>query len=174
MRSALLPALGIVGYPLILLGGISIFGLSSLAALEMVSANAGRFTTPASGQPDFNLPPVEQIGTLAPVRAEPKAAPVEAAAPESSIVAVAPPQHQVAVSLSAPEGTPSTVDVPAQGQGRIGSQAVNVRASPSKTGVVLGVLNAGSPVRVGEDVGGWIHVWFEGGDGWVYKTYLAG
>jgi hypothetical protein len=29
-------------------------------------------------------------------------------------------------------------------------------------------------VRIGENVGGWVHVYFEGGDGWVYESYLGG
>ena len=67
-----------------------------------------------------------------------------------------------------------TADLDATGTGSIGSLAVNVRAAPSKTGAKIGVLNAGSTVRIGENVDGWIHVFFSGGDGWVYQTYLAG
>lgn len=171
MRSLILPALGYLGYPLAVVGAILVFSASSLIALDMISANIGKIVVPATSSPDFNLPPVEQIGSLAPPSVEPvPATPV--ALPESSIVAVAPPSGAVAVTLTAPEASAdSSIDTNAL-SGRVGSQAVNVRSGPSKTAVTLGVLNAGSPVGIGEDVGGWIHVTFAGGDGWVYKTYL--
>jgi hypothetical protein len=100
------------------------------------------------------------------------------AEPESSIVAVAPPTQAVAVTLAAPGpelgDTFEAVEPPGLGAGYIGGLAVNVRAAPSKTGAKIGVLNAGSAVRIGENVGGWVHVFFSGGDGWVYQSYLAG
>jgi hypothetical protein len=171
MRSAILPALGYAGYPLILVGAIAVFGLSSVLALDMVRAQVEQSAAPAmAASPDFNLPPVQQIGSLTPPRVDVEpAAPV---GPESSIVAVAPPEGGVAVTLTTPEASSSSsIDAGAL-TGRVGSQAVNVRSGPSKTATTLGVLNAGSPVGIGEDVGGWIHVSFAGGDGWVYKTYL--
>jgi hypothetical protein len=172
MRPFILPLLGYAGYPMIVLGAIAVFGLSSLFALEMVSAHVVASITPVASSPDFNLPPVQQIGSLAPAPVEPDPAPEETA-PESSIAEVAPPSQTVAVSVARPLATTfAAVETPAGGSSRIGAQAVNVRASPSKTGVVLGVLNAGSPVRTGENVGGWIHVYFDGGDGWVYQDFL--
>jgi hypothetical protein len=173
MRSFILPLLGYAGYPMIVLGAIGVFGLSSLFTLEMVSAHVVASIAPVASSPDFNLPPVQQIGSLAPAPVDPDPAPEEAA-PESSIAEVAPPSEAVAVSVARPLATTfaAVETTPAAGSSRIGAQAVNVRASPSKTGVVLGVLNAGSPVRTAENVGGWIHVYFEGGDGWVYQDFL--
>lgn len=180
IRPALLPVLGYAGYPLAIAGGLLIFGTCSLLTLDMISANIGKATAPIAASADFNVPPVEQIGSLAPPPAVAEAAPAPVAEPESSIVAVAPPTERVAVALTPAEATApaetsfATVEPPGLGSGSIGGQAVNVRATPSKTGAKIGVLNAGSAVRIGENVGGWIHVYFSGGDGWVYQSYLAG
>ena len=169
-RSTLLPVLGYAGYPLAIAGALLIFGTCSLLTLNMITANLGQVTSPVAASPDFNVPPVEQIGSLVPPAAAVSAEPVTPAEPESGIVAVAPPQQTVAPT----DTSFDTVEPPGLGSSFIGSQAVNVRGGPSKTGVVLGVLNAGSSVRTGENVGGWVHVYFEGGDGWVYESYLAG
>lgn len=175
MRPAILPIIGYAGYPLAIIGGALVFAASSLLTLDMISAHVSTLSAPAAASPDFNLPPVEQIGTLNPAPAEPKPAPAQPVLPESSIADIAPPDHTVAVALAAPEATSITnVQPPGLGSARIGAQAVNVRAAPNKNGAKLGVLNAGSSVRIGENQGGWIHVYFEGGDGWVYQTYLAG
>jgi len=174
-RSALLPVLGYAGYPLAIAGALLIFGASSLLTLDMIAANMGQVTTPIAASADFNVPPVQQIGSLTPPpapRAQETA--VAAPAPESSIVAVAPPAETVAVALAPPESSIATIEPPGLGSSQIGGQAVNVRATPSKTGAKIGVLNAGSAVRIGENIGGWIHVYFSGGDGWVYQSYLAG
>jgi hypothetical protein len=171
MRSFILPALGYLGYPMAVAGGLLVFATSSVFTLQMISANIGGMTSPIAASPNFNVPAVEQIGSLQPPSAariaEATTAPAE---PESSIVAVAPPDHTVAVGLTTPDAS-ADFDAGAL-SGRVGSQAVNVRAGPSKTAVTLGVLNAGTPVGIGENVGGWIHVSFNGGDGWVYKSYL--
>ena len=176
MRSLILPALGYLGYPMAVAGGVLVFMTCSVLTLDMVSRNMGQVVVPIAASPDFNVPAIEQIGSIEPPSAAvatAQAAPVE---PESSIVAVAPPTQAVAVTLEAPQlgDTFEAVEPPGLGTGYIGGLAVNVRAAPSKTGAKIGVLNAGSSVRVGENVGGWVHVFFSGGDGWVYQTYLAG
>lgn len=179
-RSALLPVLGYAGYPLAIAGALLIFGTCSLLTLNMITANMAPEASPVAVSPDFNVPPVEQIGSLAPAPTAVAQLPTTPSEPESSIVAVAPPEQRVAVALTPEPGLVApddnsfeTVEPPGLGASQIGSQAVNVRATPSKTGVVLGVLNAGSSVRIGENVGGWVHVYFDGGDGWVYQSYLA-
>ena len=137
----------------------------------MVAANAHQFTSPVAVRADFNLPPVTQIGSIDP----PKVDVNLPAKRESSFVDLAPPQHNVAVALAAPaDGStfPAVVEAGALSDGRIGPQAVNVRAGASKTAGKLGVLDAGAPVRMGENDGGWIHVYYDGGDGWVYSSYL--
>lgn len=175
-RSVILPILGYAGYPLAVVGATLVFASSSLLTLQMISAHVGAMTRPITSSPDFNLPPVEQIGSLETARSSEVPAPqVAAVEPESSIAAVAPPDHTVAVAVAAPEATPITaVEPPGLVTARIGPQAVNVRAAPSKTGAKIGVLDAGARVRIGQNEGGWIHVFFEGGDGWVYQSYLAG
>ena len=176
MRSLILPALGYLGYPMAVAGGVLVFGTCSVLTLDMISRNMGQVVTPIAANADFNVPPVAQIGSIEPAAPVETAEAAPAAEPESSIVAVAPPTQAVAVTLTAPAlgDTFEAVEPPGLGSGYIGGLAVNVRAAPSKTGAKIGVLNAGSDVRIGENVGGWVHVFFSGGDGWVYETYLAG
>lgn len=167
-RVPILPILGYLGYPLAVAGGVLIFATCSLLTLNMITANMVDVVVPIPASPDFNVAPVAQIGTLTLPSAEPTpAAPAE---PESSIVAVPPPDHAVAVAVTAPETSTDFEETSISG--RIGRLAVNVRGGPSKDAVKIGVLNAGTPVGIGENVGGWIHVSFSGGDGWVYKSYL--
>ena len=176
MRTLILPALGYLGYPMAVGGAVLVFMTCSVLTLDMVSSNMGQVVAPIAASPNFNVPAVEQIGSIEPPGVSVATAQAAPAEPESSIVAVAPPTQTVAVSLSAPApgDTFQAVEPPGLGSGFIGGLAVNVRAAPSKTGAKIGVLNAGSSVRVGENVGGWVHVFFSGGDGWVYQTYLAG
>ena len=182
MIRSVVPILGYAGYPLAIAGGLLIFGTCSLLTLDMVSANIAKTTAPIAASADFNVPPVQQIGSLdREAAAAAKTEPAPRPQPESSIVAVAPPTERVAVALTpaepgaAPVETSfASIDPPGLGSGSIGGQAVNVRAAPSRTGARIGVLNAGSPVRIGENIDGWIHVYYAGGDGWVYQSYLAG
>jgi hypothetical protein len=177
MRALILPALGYLGYPMAVAGGLLVFGTCSLLTLDMVARNMGQVVAPASLSPDFNVPAIEQIGSIEPPAPAQTAQAAGIEEPQSSIVAVAPPAQTVAVTLAAPEpdaATFATLEPPGLGSGFIGDLAVNVRAAPSKTGAKIGVLNAGSAVRIGENVDGWVHVFFSGGDGWVYETYLAG
>ena len=168
IRPAILPILGYLGYPLAVAGGVLIFASCSLLTLNMITANMVDVVVPIPAREDFNVEAVKQIGSLTLPSAEP--APATVAEPESSIVAVAPPDHTVAVAVTTPE--PSTDFEATALSGRIGGLAVNVRSGPSKDAVKIGVLNAGTPVGIGENVGGWVHVSFNGGDGWVYKSYL--
>jgi hypothetical protein len=175
-RSAfVIPVLGYLGYPLAVAGGLLIFGTCSLLTLDMISANIDSVVTPIAASADFNVPPVAQIGSLGPAEAAEEPAPAPVPVPETSILTIAPPQQPVAIEVApVAAATIATIEPPGLGSGQVGDQAVNVRAAPSKDGAKLGVLNAGSAVRLGENTDGWVHVFFSGGDGWVYETYLAG
>jgi len=176
-RSAIvIPVLGYLGYPLAVAGGLLIFGTCSLLTLDMITANIGNVSSPIAASADFNVPPVTQIGSLGPAQAaEVTPTPVAQAVPESSFVAVAPPQQTASFEVAAAEPADiATLEPPGLGNGRIGDQAVNVRAAPSKNGARKGVLKAGSPVRIGENTGHVVQVQQPGREGWVYQTYLAG
>jgi uncharacterized protein YraI len=81
---------------------------------------------------------------------------------------IVPPGGSVAVALAVPaDSTPTTLPA------RIGNAAVNLRSGPSKSAASLGVLDAGTPVRLGEEQHGWVNVLAEGGRGWVYERYLV-
>ena len=148
--------------------------------LSLFSSNAHKLTKPIAAEPNFNMPPVRQIGELDPFAVVPKSTPLE-----SAPIAPAQAQTTTDVALRQPADvsgplsnasadaaeTASPVDLR---PGRIGKSAVNVRSGPSKTNAKLGVLSAGAEVGIGETDGGWVHVWHAGGDGWVYSDYLAG
>ncbi|HZY68280.1 MAG TPA: SH3 domain-containing protein [Devosia sp.] len=162
-----------LSYPLALTGAIAAFGLASSTGLGIVSANMGSLIAPVAVRPDFNLPPVTQIGSLTPPARAAEPQPAQAAESASSIVDVAPPGHTVAVALEQPAVAPAeTLAAPNRSTGRVGAQAVNVRAAASKSSSTVGVLQAGTPVNMGENRGGWIYVTFAGGDGWVYSDFL--
>lgn len=49
-------------------------------------------------------------------------------------------------------------------------EALNLRSGPSKNDPILMTLPAGTTVTLGRD--GWLPVWFEGRQGWMYSEYL--
>jgi SH3-like domain-containing protein len=169
----LLPIVPFAKYSLAVTGAVLIFGVSSHGALNLVSANAHRMTQPVALSGDFNLPPVQQIAELTPIVVEP-GTPLNDGAGSM----VTSPGQRVQVAL-APEADVSPGDLtspaPMSGlrPGRIGPDAVNVRAGASKSAHKLGVLEAGAPVMIGRNEGGWVEVQFEGGSGWVYSSYLV-
>jgi hypothetical protein len=123
---------------------------------------------------DFNLPPVKQIANLKPVAVEPIKPRNDGG---TSIVTLDRPAQTVQVALAPTDGGSFTTVTVAKGDlrpGRIGPEAVNVRAGASKSAAKIGVLQAGAQVLMGGSDGGWVKVQFEGGSGWVYKSYLAG
>jgi SH3-like domain-containing protein len=172
--STLLPIASMLKWPATIVGAVLVFGLSTDGTLSLVSSNAHKMARPVQAAPSFSLPPVKQIGELNTFKVEPKAPPAVATA-----TAVAPaPSATMEVALRQPaEVTPESVVAPLPTglvPGNVGSSAVNVRAAPSKNSAKIGLLSAGAPVRMGENSGGWVHVWYDGGDGWVYSTYLGG
>lgn len=82
--------------------------------------------------------------------------------------AVAAEQLQVAAGKS-----PNSAIPPGLNQARIAAP-VNMRTGPSKSSATLSVLPAGTEVAVAETVRGWVHIYTEGSEGWVYATYLSG
>jgi len=75
----------------------------------------------------------------------------------------------------APAIQATVLSIKAQGfaTDRIGATAVNVRSDASKSSARLFVLRPDVPVRVGERRGGWVHVYADAGDGWIYRTFLG-
>lgn len=167
------PALAFAKYPLAVTGAALLFGVSSHGALSMLSANAHKFTQPVTLSGDFNLPPVKQIADLKPVAVEPIKPRNDGG---TSIVTLDRPAQTVQVALAPTDGGSFATVPVAKGDlrtGRIGPEAVNVRAGASKGSAKIGVLQAGASVRMGRNDGGWVEVQFDGGAGWVYKSYLA-
>lgn len=160
--AALLPFLALAKYPLAVTGAVLVFGVSSHSALSLIAANAGSWTRPIALSGDFNLPPVQQLADLTQVTVEP-VKPINDGAASMGV-----PAQTVQVAL-ATDGLASGNLRP----GRIGPEAVNVRAAASKSSAKLGVLAAGAPVKIGRTERGWVELEFEGGSGWVYSSYLA-
>lgn len=166
--TALLPVLAFAKYPLAVTGAVLVFGVSSHSALSLIAANARNWTQPVALSGDFNLPPVQQLADLEPVIVEP-VKPINDGAGSMGIV----PAQTVKVALAPDAGSMTELPMANLRPGRIGVDAVNVRAGASKDAAKLGVLKAGAPVMIGRNVGGWVEVQFEGGSGWVYSSYLA-
>jgi uncharacterized protein YgiM (DUF1202 family) len=160
--SALLPLFAFAKYPLALAGAVLFFVVSSHSALSLISVHAGRMVQPVGVRGDFNLPPVQQIGELTPIAVEP-VKPINDGAGSMGIALAQ--TMQVALAPDGPAGKLRP--------GRIGRDAVNVRAAASKSSAKIGVLQAGVAVMMGRTDRGWVEVQFEGGAGWVYSSYLA-
>jgi SH3-like domain-containing protein len=98
------------------------------------------------------------------------AGPAPVAAPPAAIatkwqtqVALAPAQ-----TVSSPLPSPETLK-----DDRVASQGVNVRSAASKDALKLFALAPDSSVRTAETVSGWVHIYADAGDGWVYSSLLA-
>jgi uncharacterized protein YgiM (DUF1202 family) len=67
-----------------------------------------------------------------------------------------------------------SVDVPMLPMEIVTAQSLNVRAEPTKTGMILGSLKKGTEVRVLEEKDGWKRVQSDGAapEGWVHGDYL--
>lgn len=173
--AALLPALSLVKYPLAVTGAVVVFGVSSHGALSLIAANADKFTQPVTLSGDFNLPPVKQLADLTPVAVEPTK-PINDGG--SSIVTLPRPDQTTQVALAPNDAgsfTGTSLPLPSGDMrpGRVGPDAVNVRAGASKNSPKIGTLQAGAPVMMGANNSGWVAVQFEGGAGWVYQSYLT-
>jgi uncharacterized protein YgiM (DUF1202 family) len=68
------------------------------------------------------------------------------------------------------------LDVPMLPMETVTAKSLNVRAEPTKTGMVLGSLKKGTEVRVLEEKDGWKKVQSDGAapEGWVHGDYLKG
>jgi hypothetical protein len=158
--TALLTALAFVRYPAVIVGAVAVFGFSSQSALSLLATNAGQFTKPIAVSKSFNLPPPVQLADLTPKRVAPSKPRNDGA---GSMGIESPAAATVALAVD----TMST-SLPA----RIGPSAVNLRARASKSSSALGVLDAGTPVRLGREDHGWVEVSANGLTGWVYNRYL--
>jgi SH3-like domain-containing protein len=150
--------------PIVTFGGI---GLVVLPADFHAAAEKPLVSpAPVTMKPAFNAPamPVEALNK-APTVSEPM--PVPAAAAVTSQAAWRPSQAIMPVAVAAasaePAGLPSD---------RINA-AVNVRAAGRKGAPVLFVLPSGTPVRVAGTEGGWVHIFSDKGEGYVYASFIG-
>jgi SH3-like domain-containing protein len=165
---AALSALSLLKWPLTIAGAALFFGLSTEGTLSLVASNADKLTKPIGAKPSFNLPPVRQIGEIKPLAVAPKARLDDGGSGIPTWMA------GTALGTTLPQQFKND-NVPTDTtSARVGKSSVNVRAAPLKGSDKLGVLGAGTPVRIGEAKGGWLRVWYDGGTGWVYSSYLEG
>jgi len=121
---------------------------------------------PKVSMPAPKLLSTEAIAALpAPVASQPVT--TDAAAPSS--------MEPITVAAT----TDATASVPDAGlaalqDAQIGSSGVNVRAGASKDFAVLFTLQPGASVKTRETLNGWVHVFTDNGDGWIYSSYLGG
>ncbi len=162
--TTLLAALALIRYPAVIVGAIAVFGLSSQSALSLIAAHADRFTRPIAADRSFSVPAPVQLADLTP----PRVVPTKPRNDGAGSMGTVPAAGAIEVALAVPADTDETT-LPA----RIGDAAVNLRSGPSKSSNTLGVLDAGTPVRLGEERRGWVNVFADGRSGWVYERYLV-
>lgn len=160
--TTLLAALALIRYPAVIVGAVAMFGLSSQSALSLIAAHADQFTRPIAADRSFSVPAPVQLADLTPPRVAPAKPRNDGAGSMGTVPAAA-----VAVALAGAESSATTLPA------RIGNAAVHLRSGPSKSARSLGVLDAGMPVRLGEEQHGWVNVFAEGRSGWVYERYLV-
>jgi uncharacterized protein YraI len=56
------------------------------------------------------------------------------------------------------------------GASAVVKEALNLRAGPSKNEAIIMTVPAGTVVQLGQD--GWLPVWHEGRQGWMYAEFL--
>lgn len=140
---------------------------------------------------DIARQPAAPVANPVRARSVPAPAPIKpvitmgASAPQSAEVATASPvtppsgsrpwvTTAQAAEVSMASQAQTSVPTPEGARPARVASAVNLRSSPSKTAASIIVLQAGTEVRVAEAVRGWVHVYTEAGEGWIYSTYLAG
>ena len=121
-------------------------------------------------------PPVIAAGTLN--MASSSSIPYVGADAQTQVAAVAAPDLRPSVQPAALEtpvgGTPAVAPAGDKMANRIAYSGVNVRSAADKGADKLFVLPPGAAVQSAESINGWVHVYADQGDGWVYKTYLLG
>ena len=144
------------------------------AAANTVSAKSAP-AVPVKAAAVLPPPPVIPAGTLNMSSSIPY---VGADAAAAQVAAAAAPDLRASVQPAALE-TPATVAPATAPAGdkiaaRVAASGVNVRSAADKDAGKLFVLAPGASVQTAESINGWVHVYADQGDGWVYKTYLLG
>jgi SH3-like domain-containing protein len=165
-------ALSLRNRVLVTLAAFGAIGLSILPA-DFEAVQSARLVEPVKAAPAFNAPPIPQEALAkAPVVSSPE--PLPAAAPaqaslnwrsvQTGLVQPAQVQQAALVTTSAEPPNLRTDTV---------NSAVNVHIDGRKGSPVTFVLAAGTAVRVAESNGGWVHVYSDRGEGWVYSTFVG-
>jgi SH3-like domain-containing protein len=150
--------------PLAAFGGI---GVAVLPADFRAAPDLKTLSSPAATlKPSFNVAPLPaEALNKAPTISSPPA-PVAVSAPVAASTAAWPPAWTTRVATATPaEPANLTVDHV--------NGAVNVRAAGQKGAPVLFVLPAGAEVRVADTAGGWVHIFADQGEGWVYSSFIG-
>jgi len=156
--------------PLVLVGaGIVALLPSDFKAAASMTATAAvaQPAIPKVSMPAPKLLSAEAIAALpAPVSSQ-QPVPTDAAAPST--------MEPIPVAAT----TDSSASMPDAGlaalqDAQIGGSGVNVRAGASKDFSVLFTLQPGASVKTRETINGWVHVFTDNGDGWIYASYLGG
>lgn len=153
--------------PLLAFGGIGLAILpADFHAISNVKVVGAR---PAKTAPSFNVAPM-------PIEAIHKAPAISEPLPVQTVTASVEPGNDLRSPAESWQTAwvirlPPTPAAPANLE-RVNA-AVNVRADGRKGAPILFVLPAGSEVRTAERQGGWVHIYSDQGEGWIFSSFIG-
>ena len=156
--------------PLLAFGGIGLAVLpADLHAVQEVKSVAAAAPKPS---PSFNVAPMPvQVINKAPVISPPLPA-VETTPAATAASAASAPTGTWASASTTVIASASPAEPADLSSDRV-KAAVNVRAEGRKGSPVLFVLPAGAQVRIAESEGGWVHVYSDQGEGWIFSSFVG-
>lgn len=137
----------------------SVTGLTDLKGFVMKAYLSGTYDEAMAAQPSETAAPAE-------------AAPAEAAPAEAAPAEAAPAQEAAAQPAPA-EAAPAPASTASGPQVTVTSDA-NIRAEAIETGNVVGVVNAGTTVTQIGSADGWVQVDYNGVQGYIKASMVAG
>jgi SH3-like domain-containing protein len=154
--------------PLALVGAgiVALLPSDFKAAASSMNASTS-ITQPATGKVSMPAPKLLTVAIAQPAPTIGDATPSqpEAVAPSSTTA------NSVADSAASQSPDPGLAQLR---DAQIGTSGVNVRAGASGNFAVLFTLAPGASIRTRETLNGWVHVYADSADGWIYASYLAG
>jgi SH3-like domain-containing protein len=141
-------------------------GLSILPA-DLDAVQSVKPVIAAKPAPTFNAPPIPQEAlNKAPILAS-----AAVSRPAETVTSWRPlqasPTQPVVMQAALASSVPSDLRADTV------NSAVNVRTEGKKGSPVLFVLPAGAAVQVAETNDGWVHVYSDRGEGWVYSSFIG-
>jgi uncharacterized protein YraI len=148
------------------------FGIIALLPSDFKAASSSMNATAAVTQTNVartSMPAPKLLSTAAIA-----ALPTPVVSSPATVTTPSAEPQQVVASTDASASQVPDAGLAALQDAQIGGSGVNVRAGASKNFAVLFTLQPGTNVKTREVLNGWVHVYADTGDGWIYSSYLAG